>query len=226
MRDFVLAVLIKATLVLVATGALTLLWRNSAAARRHLVWALALGAVLALPLVQWLGPSWPVLPHVVRTPVELAAPTPTVTPVHPLAAPVDEIHSPARREARTPLRHAGCTAPGARIRSATGGVVPGAVARRRRPGARGLCGGPLAGRPAGRPVAGSHRDRLARLVRPAARRARRATTRAFALRLLARDADDLGRDAPGRAAAGRCRILAGATAPRCVTARAGARRAA
>lgn len=103
MRDLILAVLIKATLVLVVASGLTLVWRKSAAARRHLVWAVALGAVLVLPLVQWLGPIWPVLPRVVRTPVELAAPTPTVTPAHPLAAPVDEIRSPARREARTTL---------------------------------------------------------------------------------------------------------------------------
>lgn len=99
MRDFVLAVLIKATLVLVATGALTLVWRKSAAARRHLVWALALGALVVLPLVQWLGPIWPVLPSLGRSPVDLA---PTVAPMHPLDAPVDEIRSPPRREAQTP----------------------------------------------------------------------------------------------------------------------------
>jgi beta-lactamase regulating signal transducer with metallopeptidase domain len=106
MRDFLLALLIKATVLLGAAGLLAVAWRNSAAARRHLVWALALGGVLVLPIVQWLGPIWPVLPRVATVRVLPPAPPPppstTVSPVHPLAPPLDEVRAPSRREATTP----------------------------------------------------------------------------------------------------------------------------
>jgi beta-lactamase regulating signal transducer with metallopeptidase domain len=102
MREFLLALLIKATVLLGAASLLSLAWRNSAAARRHLVWALALGGVLVLPIVQWLGPIWPVLPRVTTVPVPPPPPSTTVSPVHPLTPPLDEVRSPSRREATTP----------------------------------------------------------------------------------------------------------------------------
>ncbi|HJQ66296.1 MAG TPA: M56 family metallopeptidase, partial [Gemmatimonadales bacterium] len=100
MRDFILAVLIKASVLLGVAGLLAFVWRRSAAARRHLVWAVALGAVLVLPVVHWLGPIWPVLPRVGTTPNVLPAPT-TAERVHPLAPPLDEVQRPPRREATT-----------------------------------------------------------------------------------------------------------------------------
>jgi beta-lactamase regulating signal transducer with metallopeptidase domain len=101
MRDFVLAVLIKASVLLGVAGLLAFAWRRSAAARRHLVWAVVLGAVLVLPVVQWLGPIWPVLPRVGTTPSVLPVAPTTAERVHPLAPPLDEVQRPPRREATT-----------------------------------------------------------------------------------------------------------------------------
>ena len=100
MREFVLALLIKASVLLGAAFVLTLAWRRSAAARRHFVWALALGAVVVLPVAQWVGPSWPVLPTLMSARVPDPVPATTVAP-HPLAPPVDELRSPMRRETGT-----------------------------------------------------------------------------------------------------------------------------
>jgi beta-lactamase regulating signal transducer with metallopeptidase domain len=54
-----ISILIKATIVVVAAGVLQrLLVRRASAAARHLVWTLALGAVLALPVLTAALPEW------------------------------------------------------------------------------------------------------------------------------------------------------------------------
>ena len=62
MSNPVLDILIKATLLIVLALAVRIVWRRAAAATRHLIWALALGGILALPIVQRIGPAWHVLP--------------------------------------------------------------------------------------------------------------------------------------------------------------------
>src|SRR5512136_563775 len=62
MSNPVLDVLIKATLLILLALAVRLVWRRAAAATRHLVWALALGAVLVLPIAETAGPAWHVVP--------------------------------------------------------------------------------------------------------------------------------------------------------------------
>lgn len=54
---------IKGAVVLAAAGLLTLALRRDSAAQRHLVWLLALGSTLALPLFSAWLPAWRVLPH-------------------------------------------------------------------------------------------------------------------------------------------------------------------
>lgn len=62
MSNPVLDVLIKATLLILLALAVRLVWRRAAAATRHLVWALALGGVLVLPIAETAGPAWHVVP--------------------------------------------------------------------------------------------------------------------------------------------------------------------
>src|SRR5881628_4072980 len=49
---------VKATVLLLLAASVTLLLRRSAASLRHLVWTLACGGVLALPLAAALLPNW------------------------------------------------------------------------------------------------------------------------------------------------------------------------
>src|SRR2546422_6621843 len=49
---------IKSTVLLLLAAGVTVLLRRSAASLRHLVWALACGGVLALPLASALLPNW------------------------------------------------------------------------------------------------------------------------------------------------------------------------
>src|SRR5438876_10727211 len=49
---------VKATVLLLLAAGVTLLLRRSAASLRHLVWTLACGGVLALPLASALLPNW------------------------------------------------------------------------------------------------------------------------------------------------------------------------
>ncbi len=80
MSNPVLDILIKATLLVALAMVVSLARRRAAAATRHLIWALALGGVLVLPIAERAGPSWHVVPiartHAVsttsnRTPVSL-----------------------------------------------------------------------------------------------------------------------------------------------------------
>jgi len=58
------ALVARATVVLVVAAALAAVLRSSSAAERHLVWACALAAVLALPAIHRAIPAWPILPVV------------------------------------------------------------------------------------------------------------------------------------------------------------------
>lgn len=58
------ALVARATVVLVVAAALAAVLRSSSAAERHLVWAWALAAVLALPAIHRAIPAWPILPAV------------------------------------------------------------------------------------------------------------------------------------------------------------------
>src|SRR6266516_1730651 len=49
---------VKATVLLLLAAGVTLLLRSGAASLRHLVWTLACGGVLALPLASALLPNW------------------------------------------------------------------------------------------------------------------------------------------------------------------------
>jgi beta-lactamase regulating signal transducer with metallopeptidase domain len=62
MSNPVLDILVKATLLVAVALVASLVWRRAAAATRHLIWALALGGVLVLPLAERAGPAWQVLP--------------------------------------------------------------------------------------------------------------------------------------------------------------------
>lgn len=54
----------RATVVFVVAAALAGALRASSAAQRHLVWAAALAAALALPVIHLAAPAWPILPAV------------------------------------------------------------------------------------------------------------------------------------------------------------------
>ena len=73
--------LFKSAAILVFAGLANILWRGASAASRHMIWALALAALLALPLTKLVAPLWT---------VELTAKTAqTVLPQTPTpAAPV------------------------------------------------------------------------------------------------------------------------------------------
>src|SRR5712691_10215629 len=58
MIAFLADAFVKATVLLLLAGLVTVFLRRSAASLRHLVWALACGGVLALPLASALLPNW------------------------------------------------------------------------------------------------------------------------------------------------------------------------
>src|SRR5712691_2967510 len=83
---------VKATVLLVLAAVVTVFLRRSPASLRHLVWALACGGVLALPLASALLPNWrlaawPRLDVPVAFDAEQVAtqrsPNPTPAPVQP-----------------------------------------------------------------------------------------------------------------------------------------------
>jgi hypothetical protein len=74
----------KGAVLLAAAGLLTLFLRRGSAAQRHLVWLLALGGSLALPVFSALLPAWRILPH---WPGEIAAPTVESSAIEPTPAP-------------------------------------------------------------------------------------------------------------------------------------------
>jgi beta-lactamase regulating signal transducer with metallopeptidase domain len=89
---------IKATVLLVLAAGIALALRRSSAALRHLVWALACGGVLALPLAAALLPNWglaawPQLdaPAAFDAEPVSAAPTSTTVAAPPAAAPEPQV---------------------------------------------------------------------------------------------------------------------------------------
>src|ERR1041385_5942258 len=90
MIAFLADAFVKASIILLVAAAVALVLRRSAAALRHLVWALACGAVLALPLVAKLVPNvgvvgWPRLetPTPVTMDIEPARSAPPLTSITP-----------------------------------------------------------------------------------------------------------------------------------------------
>jgi len=93
----VLGLLAKATLVVAVAGlaAACLVHRGASAATRHMVWALAIGAVLSLPVLSVLLPGWRVavltetepIPASFSTPADPLSAGPVVADVAPDAAP-------------------------------------------------------------------------------------------------------------------------------------------
>src|SRR3954470_22378376 len=77
---------LKATLVLVAAGALAFALRRSSAAARHQVWAVAIAGVLALPFSQMLPWQAAVLPAFLRPSASASAWTPHPATPSPRAA--------------------------------------------------------------------------------------------------------------------------------------------
>jgi TonB family protein len=76
-----IAIVLKATIVLAAAGCAAAVLRSRSAALRHVIWTAALAAVLALPLSNFLTPSWTpiaVIPEVATTAVAVTAATQTV----------------------------------------------------------------------------------------------------------------------------------------------------
>jgi hypothetical protein len=53
-----IAVTLKATILLALVATIAFLARRASSAFRHLVWALGLGCVLLLPLLSWNIPHW------------------------------------------------------------------------------------------------------------------------------------------------------------------------
>src|SRR5688572_25118229 len=60
--SFAVIVAIKATILLALAFVATFALRRASAAVRHLVWALAIGGVVALPFVVAISPALPLLP--------------------------------------------------------------------------------------------------------------------------------------------------------------------
>src|SRR5262245_22593885 len=83
--NVLMAVSLKATLILGLAALLTVLLSRASAALRHLVWSAALLGVLLLPVLTMWGPSWIVpglsLPTFATPgPVATSAPLPTPAP--------------------------------------------------------------------------------------------------------------------------------------------------
>ncbi|HEY0037465.1 MAG TPA: hypothetical protein VGB66_12290, partial [Longimicrobium sp.] len=108
----VLGLLAKATLVVAVAGlaAACLLHRGASAATRHMVWALAIGAVLSLPVLSVLLPGWrvAVLREAEPAPASFSAPA-NPLPAGP-AAMEDEAAS-GRPAAAAPARAPAAPAP-------------------------------------------------------------------------------------------------------------------
>src|SRR5688572_31489526 len=78
---------LKGTLVLLAAGALTVILRRGSAARRHLVWQMAVLAILGLPLIKAFSPMQLAILPELRSPIVSAAPTVTPTAAPSVATP-------------------------------------------------------------------------------------------------------------------------------------------
>ena len=97
-QSILLDAALKSALVLVLAWLAVTLMRQTSAAARHLVWFLAVAALLLLPILSWALPGWHVLPgwmeikpHATEIPPQaaqvLAAPAPVVAPEMAVEAP-------------------------------------------------------------------------------------------------------------------------------------------
>jgi len=106
MNTFVIAIVVKASLLMGAAAVVNMLLRHrTSAATRHLVWTLALSGVLLLPALSVAVPTWgipihvksaPVTTSVVpKEPVEVVATEAVTTMDDPVKAPEESASSPA-----------------------------------------------------------------------------------------------------------------------------------
>src|SRR5262245_14266821 len=69
-------VALKSALILMVAGAVSMFGRRASASTRHLVWTLALGGLLLLPVLSFVLPDWriSILPSLVSAPAAVSAP--------------------------------------------------------------------------------------------------------------------------------------------------------
>ena len=81
-----LAIALKGALVLLLAALVVRLLRHAPASARHGVWAAAFAALLLLPLLEGVGPTWAVglLPHSATLTASAVAPVPPIPPTPPL----------------------------------------------------------------------------------------------------------------------------------------------
>lgn len=102
--QLLLEVTLKATIVLATVGLLGVLLRRASATTRHLVWSLALGGLLVLPVLAYLLPVW-------RVPVLPAAKAPVL--VTPVAAENDSFDAPLAVPVEAPVASSSIAVPSA-----------------------------------------------------------------------------------------------------------------
>src|SRR5881396_3839594 len=106
---------VKATVLLVLAALVTVFLRRSPASLRHLVWALACGGVLALPLASALLPNWS-LAGWPRLDVPVAFNAEQIAPPAPPAPPAPKLDpTPAARVVPTVTAHQASPAPSATV---------------------------------------------------------------------------------------------------------------
>src|SRR5688572_16416969 len=98
---------LKGTLVLLAAGALTVILRHGSAARRHLVWQMAVLAILGLPLIKAFSPMQLAILPEMRSPIVTTAPTAVAqagaTVTSPRSSTVEETSATTTSTTPTPV---------------------------------------------------------------------------------------------------------------------------
>ena len=99
--SFLVELLAKSALILLAAALLQRAWTRASAAQRHLVWCAALGTILLLPLTRSVAPRWSVPLVRVTATLPTRDALPQVPPVQtraesimPAAAPSRQWHGP------------------------------------------------------------------------------------------------------------------------------------
>jgi beta-lactamase regulating signal transducer with metallopeptidase domain len=113
---YLLDLAVKGTVILMLAGGLSLVMRRASASLRHLVWSVAIGAVLVLPVLTPLMPSWgvPGLPKIERS----AAPTAESAPL------IESAEPPAERILTPPSKDTGAEQASQEFRVARVGETP------------------------------------------------------------------------------------------------------
>jgi len=95
-----LDVSVKGTIILAVAGLLGIALRRTSAAARHLTWSLALGSLLALPILALVLPAWQVsmLPRLSPTPPAKTAPVPPIQAEAGAADPFPDALPPAGKQ--------------------------------------------------------------------------------------------------------------------------------